>query len=71
MALQLGALRTALIDAGASVAAAEEVAMDESKLASLDLKVAVVMLMLTGLYALVVPGVYMLFRIGMKTGSFN
>ena len=57
MALQLGALRTALLEAGASedsaTKAAEEVATYETRLASIDTRLAV----LTWMVGLVVAGV--------------
>jgi phage shock protein A len=70
MALQLGALRDALLDAGAKPElankASEEAASYESRLASIETKLAVLMVMVSGVAAgvaslvwkaFVVPGV--------------
>jgi hypothetical protein len=73
MALQLGALREALIEAGASPdkanKAAEELAGYENRLASIETRLAVAMLMIGGLYAGGAWAVWLLLRIAAKLGA--
>jgi hypothetical protein len=73
MALQLGALRTALLEAGATQdnaeRAAEEVAGYDSRLAASDTKVAVLMVMVGGLYALTGPMFWLLWKVAAKVGA--
>jgi hypothetical protein len=75
MALQLGALREALIEAGASKdkadKAAEELAGYEHRLAGLETKVSVLMAMVAGLYAIGVPALWLLLRIAAKVGALQ
>ena len=79
MALQLGtllcALREALIEAGASPEkaneAAEEVASYENRLAGLETKVSVLMVMVGGLYALGAPALWLLLKIASKVGALS
>lgn len=73
MALQLGALRDALLDAGAAHGladkAAEELANYESRLSSIESRLLVLMWMAGGLYAIGAPVVWLLLRIAAKTGA--
>lgn len=73
MALQLGALREALVEAGASpekaARAAEEVAGYESRLANIETRIVVLMVMVGGLYALGAPAFWLLFRVAAKIGA--
>ena len=75
MALQLGAVRDAFLDAGASPdkanAAAEELAGYDSRLATIDTKLAVLMVMVGGLYALAIPGGWLLLRMASKLGALG
>ena len=75
MALQLGAVRDAFLDAGASPdkanAAAEELAGYDRRLATLDTKLAVLMVMVGGLYALAIPGGWLLLRMASKLGALG
>lgn len=75
MALQLGALRDALIDAGASDEnarkAAEEVAVYDSRLAAIDTRLAVLVVMVGGLYALIIPGLWLLLPVAYKSGALG
>ena len=79
MALQFGALRQALVAGGtpADLAdkASEELAGYENKLAEITTRLAVLRIMVSGLYALivtlVVPADYLLVRIAIKTGSLG
>lgn len=75
MALQLGALREALIDAGASPdkadKASEELAGYENRLASLETKVSVLMAMVAGLYAIGAPALWVLLKIASKVGALG
>jgi uncharacterized protein with GYD domain len=86
MALQLGALRDALIEAGATVEkadkAAEEVASYENRLAgietklvSLDGRVNLLTWMVGGVYAVVVvfgaPALWLLLRVAAKVGALG
>ena len=72
MALELGALREALIEAGATPEkakkAAEEVASYESRLAGLETKVTVLMWMVGGLYVMGAPALWLLVRMAAKLG---
>ena len=74
MALQLGALRDALdaakVPPDKARAAAEEVAGYDLRLHGIETRLAVLMLMVGGLYALVAPAVWLLLRIGAKVGAF-
>jgi hypothetical protein len=73
MALQLGALRAALLDAGAQPAnadrAAEEVAGYDNRLAAIDTRLTVLTLMVAGLYAVGAPVVWLLIRVASKVGA--
>jgi hypothetical protein len=73
MALQLGALRTALLDAGASQdaanRAAEELASYDNRLAGIETRLAVLMVMVGGIYALIAPALWLLLKIGAKVGA--
>ncbi len=75
MALQLGALRDALIEAGATAGkadkAAEELAGYDNRLAALDTRLAVLTVMIAGLYAVMVPAAWLLVRIAVKTGAIG
>jgi hypothetical protein len=73
MALQLGALRDALLDAGAKPEkadkAAEELAGYDSRLASIETRLTVLMFMVGGLYALGAPAIWLLLRVAAKVGA--
>jgi hypothetical protein len=73
MALQLGALREALIEAGASPEkankAAEELAGYENRLAGIETKLAVLMWMVGGIYLAGLPALWLLARIAAKIGA--
>ena len=77
MALQLGALRDALLNAGASPEkadkAAAEAASYESRFASIETRLAVLAWMVGGLYALLLaiggPGIWLLLRVAAKVGA--
>jgi hypothetical protein len=77
MALQLGALRDALIEAGASPAkadkAAEELAGYESRLAGIETRLVLLTWMVGGVYAVLVvlgaPSLWLLMRIAAKLGA--
>ena len=73
MALQLGALRDALIDAGAKPEkadrAAEELAAYENRLAGIETRLAVIMVMVGGLYAIAAPAIWLLIRVAAKVGA--
>lgn len=73
MALQLGALRAALLDAGASPAtadrAAEELAGYENRLAGMDTRLTLLTWMVAGLYAIGAPVVWLLIRVAVKVGA--
>jgi hypothetical protein len=75
MALQLGALRDALIDAGASEdkakRAAEEMAGYESRLANIDTRLTLLTWMVAGIYALGAPVVWLLIRVAAKVGALG
>lgn len=75
MALQLGALRDALREAGASDAmadrAAEELAGYENRLAGVELRLAVLMVMVGGLYAMFGPVLWLLLRVAAKVGALG
>jgi hypothetical protein len=82
MALQLGALREALIEAGASpekaAKAAEEVASYENRLAGIETKlvgldgrVNLLTWMVGGLYLLGAPALWLLLRIAAKVGALG
>lgn len=73
MALQLGATRDAFLAAGAPAdkasAAAEELAGYDNRLSSIETRLAVLMVMVGGLYALLGPVLWLLIRISAKTGG--
>jgi hypothetical protein len=79
MALQLGALREALIDAGASpekaTKAAEEVASYDTQLAGLRADVALLKWMVGGLYGVLAligaPALWLLLRVAAKVGALG
>jgi hypothetical protein len=75
MALQLGALREALIEAGASPEkadkASEELAGYESRLASLETKVAVLTWMVATNIVLTIGVLWLLLRVASKTGALG
>ena len=75
MALQLGALRDALIDAGASPdkaeRAAEELAGYEARLAELGSDLRLLKWMIGGIYVLGAPSLWLLLRIASKTGALG
>lgn len=75
MALQLGALRDALVSANADPAmaakAAEELAGYDSRLASIEMRLMVLMLMVGGLYAFGAPAVWLLIRVAAKLGAIG
>jgi hypothetical protein len=72
MALQLGALREALIEGGASPEkadkAAEEVAAYENRLANLETKISILMVLVGGLYAVGGSALWLLIRVASKLG---
>jgi len=74
MALQLGALRDALIDAGATPEkadkASEELASYENRLASIETKLAVLMWMV-GTFAIGIgaPAIWLLLKVASKVGA--
>lgn len=72
MALQLGALRDALREAGAADdsagKAAEEVASYETRLNGLETRMAILMVMVGGLYAVLLPLAGLVLRIAVKLG---
>lgn len=73
MALQLGALRAALLDAGAKPEtadrAAEEVAGYDNRLAQMDTRLTLLTWMVAGLYAVGAPVVWLLIRVASKVGA--
>ena len=73
MALQLGALRDALLAADVppdkANAAAEERANYETRLASLETRMAALIVMVSGLYAVLTPLFWLVFRIAGKVGA--
>jgi hypothetical protein len=75
VALQLGALRDALVDAGASqasaVKAAEEVAGYDNRIAAIDTRLAVLMVMVGGLYVIGAPAVWLIVRVASKVGALG
>jgi hypothetical protein len=75
MALQLGALRDALIEAGATVEkadkAAEELASYDSRLASIDTRLTLLTWMVGGLYAVGAGGLWLLVRLAAKAGAIS
>jgi hypothetical protein len=75
MALQLGSLREALVDAGASQAsaakAAEEVAAYDNRLAAIDTRLSVLMVMVGGIYVIGAPALWMLARVAFKVGALG
>jgi hypothetical protein len=66
MALQLGALRDALLSAGASAEKADKAA---EELASYDRDIAVIKWMVGGLYVLGAPSIWLLLRVAAKVGA--
>lgn len=70
MALQLGALRDALLSAGASTEKADKAA---EEVASYDRDIAIVKWMVGGVYALLLaigaPSIWLLLRVAAKTGA--
>lgn len=75
MALQLGALRDALIEAGASDdkarKASEELAGYDSRLSGIETRMAVLMVMIGGLYAIGAPAIWLLIRVAAKIGAIG
>ena len=75
MALQLGALREALVEGGASPEkankAAEEVANYENRLASLETKLSILMVLVGGLYAVGGSALWLLIRVASKIGVLS
>jgi hypothetical protein len=75
VALQLDALRDALVDAGASQAsaakAAEEVAGYDNRIAAIDTRLAVLMVMVGGLYVIGAPAVWLIVRVAFKVGALG
>ena len=75
MALQLGALREALIDAGASAEkankAAEELAGYDKQLESVRSDLRVLTWMVGGLYVLGAPALWLLLRVAAKIGALG
>jgi hypothetical protein len=75
MALQLGALRDALIEAGATVEkadrAAEELAGYEGRLASIDTRLTLLTWMVGGLYAVGAGGLWLLVRVAARAGAIS
>jgi len=73
MALQLGALREALLDAGASpekaADAAEEVAAYERRLATIEFRLGLLTWMTGGLYAALAAIGWLVLRVAAKTGA--
>ena len=77
MALQLGALRDALLSAGAPTEKADQVAAEaasyESRFASIKTRLAVLAWMVGGLYALLLaigaPSLWLLLRVAAKVGA--
>jgi hypothetical protein len=73
MALQLGALRDALVEAGATpdkaAKAAEEVAGYEAQLGSIRTDLTVLKWMVATVVALLLPGLWLLLRIAGKVGA--
>jgi hypothetical protein len=75
MALQLGALREALIEGGASPEkankAAEEVANYENRLANLERQISILMILVGGLYAMGGSALWLLIRVASKVGALS
>jgi hypothetical protein len=75
MALQLGALRDALLEAGATPESArkasEEAAGYEGRLFGLERDLTVLRWMVGGLYAIALPGAWLLVRIAFKLGALS
>ena len=79
MALQLGALREALIEAGASpdkaAKAAEELAGYDSRLARIETRLELLTWMVGGVYAVLVvlgaPTLWLLLRVAGKVGALG
>ena len=75
MALQLGALREALIEGGASAekagAAAEEVASYENRLAKIEGDLSVLKWMLTFNIAMTVGIIWLVLRVAAKAGALG
>jgi hypothetical protein len=75
MALQLGALREALIEGGASPEkankAAEEVANYENRLANLERQISILMVLVGGLYAIGGSALWLLIRVASKVGALS
>jgi hypothetical protein len=73
MALQLGALRDALIsagaDAGKAAKAAEELAGYENRLAGIDTRLTLLTWMIGGVGALVIPALWLIARVAGKVGA--
>jgi hypothetical protein len=73
MALQLGATREAFLAANVPAekanAAAEELAAYDNRLSSVETRLAVLMVMVAGLYAIGAPAIWLLIRIAVKTGA--
>jgi hypothetical protein len=73
MALQLGALRDALIsagaDAGKAAKAAEELAGYENRLAGIETRLAVLTWMVGSHIAITVPIAWLLLRVASKVGA--
>lgn len=75
MALQLGALREALLDAGASpekaAKAAEELAGYENRLAGIETKLAVLTWMVATNIAMTLGVLWLVLRVGSKVGALG
>lgn len=79
MALQLGALREALVEAGASeekaAKAAEELAGYDSRLALIETRLVLLTWMVGGVYAVVIvlgaPALWLLLRVASKVGALG
>lgn len=75
MPLMLSKTYEALLAAGApedkARAAAEEIAVYEMRFAKIDQDLAVVKWMVGGLYALVVPAIWLLLRVAAKVGALG
>ena len=79
MALQLGALREALVEAGASeekaAKASEELAGYDSRLALIETRLVLLTWMVGGVYAVVIvlgaPALWLLLRVASKVGALG
>lgn len=71
MALQFGALRDALLDAGASGDKARKATDEVASYENLKTDMSLLKWMVGGLYALAMPGAWLLIKIVFKTGAIG